>query len=120
MARSGEINESGRKRLARPFLFYHADRLHRRRMYVGVRRNDNLFRVAAHIRMNLLTNLWLKFIASKRHDWRGGREGGDTRVTRTLQQIPPHVIIANSSFFTDTHKHILLWNNLFFSTLARD
>lgn len=47
------------------FVFYNADRLGS--VYVGVRRNGNLFHVASHIRMNLLTNLWLKFIASKQH-----------------------------------------------------
>lgn len=72
MACSGGINESGGMRLARPAarsFFCHAGRLCcRRRMYVGVRRNDNLFCVATHVRMNLLTNLWLKCIASKRPD----------------------------------------------------
>lgn len=65
MARSSKINESGRMRFARLFVFYHAGR-HRRRMHVGVRRNDNLFCVVTHIRMNLLTNLWLQFMAVKR------------------------------------------------------
>lgn len=51
---------------ARPFVFYRAGHLRHRRMYVGVRCNDNLFCVATHSGMNLLTNLWLKCIASKR------------------------------------------------------
>lgn len=90
-------------RFARPlFVFYHAGRLHRRRMYVGVHRNDNLFCVATHIRMNLLTNLWLKFIASKRPDLGAAEEGavGYTGyVNITADSLP--VIIDNSSFFSN-------------------
>lgn len=55
--------------LARLFVFYHAGR--RRCMHVGVRRNDNLFCGATHIRMNLLTNLWLQIYGFKTTQLRG-------------------------------------------------